>query len=110
MERLSFGIHGGIKEFRKGGGRKFVQRRVPVLCFLVILGSVFAPALLETYGYAEDYWLLAKVGYENDPMFKTVFFEEGRPLAGLLIRFAFGGLERVDQLLWIRLAGFSGWV
>lgn len=77
--------------------------------FLLVYLVVFAPALFSTYGFAEDYWLLASVGYEKDPMFTTVFFEEGRPLAGWLVRVAFSGLDEVGQLSWIRGLGLAGW-
>lgn len=75
-------------------------------CLLAL--AVVWPVLTTDYGLVEDFLHLIDPAYTDGPLHKTVYFREGRPLAGLWIHWVFGQTDTVADLTWIRAQGVVG--
>jgi hypothetical protein len=73
---------------------------------LAVVG-VYLIGLLASYGFADDYLLLAgNHGLAPDPF--DLYVSGGRPLGGVLSMTAFSLADGINQLRWIRFAGVIG--
>lgn len=74
------------------------------LIFFILLGGVYH-GILYTYAFTDDYEFLLNASNEN---FLNVFIQGGRPIFGLVLKWAFITFDSLQELKFIRLFGLFG--
>lgn len=80
----------------------------PEVVVLLLLAVAFAPALLQHYGYYDDYLYAWWISDPAVSWSHSHFLEDGRFLLHLLQQAAFSRTVRVEDLLWLRWFSFGG--
>jgi hypothetical protein len=87
-------------------GQEWVERYWALPLYAVLFLLVYAPCLMMTYGYADDYNFLYDFSTNPRPIFLEIAFG-GRPVEALLM-FTIGLLGHVGRLRFMRLIAILG--
>lgn len=87
-------------------GQELVERYRALPFYVVLFLLVYAPCIMMTYGYADDYNFLYDFSTNPRPIFMEIAFG-GRPIDALLM-LPFGDLGHVARLRFMRLIAILG--
>src|SRR5690606_13450256 len=75
---------------------------------LVIVPLCYAPVWLTSYGFSDDYALLAAAPQGNMGVERDMKIAQGRPIIALLISLFFSQMDAIADLRYLRLLGVIG--
>jgi hypothetical protein len=98
----------GLQESPAAEGR--FDRLVPGVVAILLL-CTYAPVLVASYGFMDDYSLLAE-GLQGGTGIEKYVIACGRPVYAVLLFLSFHGLREIQHLVYLRLLGILGlaWV
>ncbi|MGV3657718.1 MAG: hypothetical protein ACO1NX_07180 [Chitinophagaceae bacterium] len=85
----------------------FQRKGLLLLCIVLLFTIIYFPVLTADFAYLDEiHQLWNNHGLSNRDMFLT----QGRWLTGLLFQHFFGAINAIEDLKWLRLFSFTGWV
>src|SRR5689334_18119430 len=87
-------------------GQELVERYRALPVYVVLFLLVYAPSIMMTYGYVDDYTYLYDSSINPRPVFLEIAFG-GRPIDAVLM-LSFGALGHVGRLWIMRLIAILG--